>query len=384
MSGGGTAGHIYPALALANKLSADGNEVIFAGTEAGLESRLVRSAGYSFTALKASGFNRSRPLTLLTSSMQILGSTFRALKFLRKNKVDVVVGFGGYVSIPVGLAALILRIPLALHEQNSVPGMANKFLARGAKLIMLSFEVGRKFFPSRKKQEIIFTGNPVRQSMLKLDRESSREKLVLNDEQILVFVFGGSRGSRMLNTAILKLAPTLLEDERIHIIHATGEALFHESFELAQALRLDVAGPDFTKFMKQIYDEDRTRYLMLPYIEDMGSILAATDLAVCRAGATTLAELSALSIAAILVPYPYATDDHQTINAKVFVSENAARMIPDNEVETPAFEKLINELLKDKSKRDRLGRRMREAGRLDAVDEMARGIYSIAGNSKKR
>lgn len=360
LSGGGTAGHIYPALAVADKLKKLGHDVLFVGTPQGLEARLVPSAGIDFVALKAEGFNRSKPWTFFTSGTEVALSSLKARRILADFKADAVVGFGGYVSIPVGLAAAQKHVPLVIHEQNSVPGMTNKFLAKQAQAICLTYPDTQELIESiaRKDASINVTGNPVRSSVLASNRDEARAALNLSDEDILVFVFGGSRGARHINNAFIDMAPDLLKNERVRVIHATGSGEY-----------------------KSVLDKTRNiiasdRYKAESYIENMGDILAASDIVLCRAGATSIAELTALGVAAILVPYPYATDDHQTKNAQTMVDHNAARLIADADLDEQ-LKSVLLELVENKGKRILMAQQSLELGQRNSAQLLVDSIYSV-------
>ena len=220
LSGGGTAGHINPALALAEVLSEHGHEVFFAGTPQGVEARLVREAGIPFSAFEAAGFNRNHPASIFKAVLKILKSTGAAKKWFADIKPDVVVGFGGYVCIPVGRAAESMGIPVVVHEQNSVMGMANKYLGKRAAAVALTYEVAGE--PIADKSKLVVTGNPVRRSVLSSTREESRRELGIPQDALMLLVFGGSLGARHINTAVCGLKERLLSVENLHVMHVTG------------------------------------------------------------------------------------------------------------------------------------------------------------------
>ena len=287
VSGGGTAGHIYPALTVAERLVAEHDEVVFVGTPNGFESRLVPERGVPFEALEASGYDRARPLTLVTSSVRIALSTFRAWRRIGERRPDVVVGFGGYVSIPVGFAAVLRRVPLVLHEQNSVPGLANRVLSRWAHSVGVTYEesAARLAHPSRAR----VTGNPVREGILAASRTKGREALGLPPDALVLLVFGGSRGARHLNTAVSALRKRLLAiDGAACRARCRSRGVRHRD---ASRSAQDATG-------------DAERFVVLDYVDDMGSAICAADLVVGRAGATSIAELTVLGAPCILVPYP--------------------------------------------------------------------------------
>lgn len=332
LTGGGTAGHINPALALAEVLKDKGCEVYFAGTPNGVEARLVKEAGIPFVAFEASGFDRSNPLTLIKGVAKISSSTKKAIKWFSEIKPDVVAGFGGYVSIPVARAAEKVGIPVVIHEQNSVMGMANKYLARSASAICLTYPLEDD--GALHDKDVRITGNPVRSSVLNANREDSRKALGMPQDARMLLVFGGSLGARHINEAIANMKDDLLSREDLYVMHVAGPKEFDS---VKDALRLT--------------DNESKRYEVLGYQDRMAEALASADLVVSRAGATSLAEISALGVPAVLVPFPYATADHQTMNARSYVDAGAALMFSDDAVEEDVFKQAILELLDNPAKR---------------------------------
>ena len=264
LSGGGTAGHINPALALAETLEEQGHEVFYAGTPQGVEARLVKEAGLPFQAFEASGFDRAHPLTLPKALRTIQKSTKRAKEWFGEIKPDVVVAFGGYVCIPVSRAAEALGIPLVIHEQNSVMGMANAYLSKGAARVALTYEVAGEQVADKSK--IVVTGNPVRKSIFASTREAGRAYLGIPEDALMLLVFGGSLGARHLNSAIASLKDRLLALDDLYIMHVTGP----KELETVEAA-LDLS------------EEERARYQVLGYQDHMGEAMAACDMVVsCR------------------------------------------------------------------------------------------------------
>lgn len=323
-------------------------------------------AGIRFVAVKARGFDRSNPVSLVTSSFVILGSLFRAHRILRSFAPDVVVGFGGYVSLPVGLAAVMRRIPLALHEQNSVPGLANRVLSRWASAIGVTYEGSLRHL--RKPEGARVTGNPVREAILKADRGRGREALGLDPDAKVLLVFGGSRGARHVNDAFVTLAPVLMGDPSLHVLHAAG--------------RIEAASVD--ERVAQALGGASERYRVVEYIDAMGDAIAAADLIVARAGATSIAEITAIGRAAVLVPYPYATDDHQTLNARAVDDAGAAVVIADREIDDEKFAQVVTGLLSDERQRDEMARASAALGRRDAASRVTAMIAEAAHTRKEQ
>ncbi len=361
LSGGGTAGHINPALALAETLRDRGVEVSFAGTPEGLESRLVPQAGIPFTAYEAKGFNRNHPLTLPKALLTLNASTKQAKRDFAESRPDAVVAFGGYVCIPVGRAAESLGIPVVVHEQNSVMGMANKYLARRAQRVCLTYEHAAKDVPDAGR--VLVTGNPVRQSVFAAAKDKGRAAFGIPQDALMLLVTGGSLGARHINQAMAALKDELLARPNLYVVHLTGPK---ELEATAEALGLDEA--------------QRARWQLLGYTDQMGLAMAAADAVVSRAGATSLAEISARHIPALLVPFPYATEDHQSRNAEAWVEAGCALCVADDQVEGPQFREKVLRLVDDAALRasmaeasEKMGTKDAAAALADAVMEAARG-----------
>lgn len=328
LSGGGTAGHINPALALAEVLEERGHNVYFAGTPGGVEARLVPQAGISFTSFEASGFHRGHPLSIVKGVRKISKSTKLAKKWFAEIKPDVVVGFGGYVSIPVARAAEEMGIPVVVHEQNSVMGMANKYLSARADAVCLTYECSGAHVADQGHVHI--TGNPVRKRVVQATREEGRRMLGIPEDALLLVVFGGSLGARHINQAVTAMKGELLGRDGLYVVHITGPK------------ELDQVEEDLA-----LTDAQRERYKVMGYQDNMPETLAAADAVVSRAGATSLAEISARAVPALLVPFPYAAEDHQTKNAREYVEAGAAYMMADDQLDSPQFAEKLLEMVDD-------------------------------------
>ena len=333
ISAGGTAGHINPALAVADELRGRGHEILFVGTPDHIEARLAKQAGFEFKGFEVTGFDKAHPLSLVTSGTKLLKATRRVRRLFEEKRPDAVLTFGAYVSMPVGRAAFEMHIPLIIHEQNSVPGMANVYLAKHADVVALTYEESAKHLSAQREQVVL--GNPVRASFETCTRQAGREMLGISDDALVLLVFGGSLGAQHLNRAICAMKERLLSIDGLVIVHSSGERDYES---VCQQLALD--------------QEEEGRWHVFPYIDAMGDVLAASDLVVSRAGASSLAEIMTLGIPALLVPYPHARADHQTLNARSCVNAGAAEIIADEDVESSAFSDLIVELLGDKTRRD--------------------------------
>ncbi len=346
---------------MAELLAEDGrSEVGFVGTPGGVEARLVSEAGVRFYGLPARGFDRARPWTLVTASVILAISAIRALLLMRRFQPDVVVGFGGYVSIPVGLAAVVSGRPLVLHEQNSVPGLANRVLSRWAHSVGVTYESSVAYLkhPGR----AILTGNPVRPAVLAGDRALGRVALGVAPDATMLLVFGGSRGARHINQAVIDGKDALLALENVSVVHIAGRS----------------EGDTVRRRFGEDGREMSPRYAIHDYIDEMGSALAASDLVVSRAGATSIAEVTALGIPSVLVPFPFATDDHQTKNAKAVAEAGGAMVLPDAELDSPAFIETVTALLADADKRATMAAASRSLGHPDAGQNVADMVRAAA------
>ncbi len=362
LSGGGTAGHINPALALAEELQSRGMEVYYAGTPKGVEARLVPEAGLPFKAFEAQGFDRSHPLTLVKGVTKILRSTKQAKQWFKEIQPDVVVGFGGYVSIPVARAAESMGIPVLVHEQNSVMGMANRYIAKRAEHLCLTYEntQGKEAVSGK----TVVTGNPVRSSVVQASRQEGRELLGVPEDATMLLVFGGSLGARSINEAVIAHKEALLSRPDLYIVHITGPK---ELEAVTEALALT--------------PEEATRWKLMGYQDAMGPTLAATDCILSRAGATSLAEIAALAIPALLVPFPYATADHQTTNARAYVEAGCASMVSDDALQSAEFEEKLFALVDDPEVRASMKEAARAQKSADATTLLADVVMAAVSSA---
>ena len=320
--------------------------ILFAGM------RLVPAAGIPYKAFEAAGFNRNHPLTLPKAIMKIQRSTKLARKWFSEVHPDCVVGFGGYVCIPVARAAEQCGIPVVVHEQNSVMGMANKYLARRARAVCLTYDHAARALSD--KSHVVLTGNPVRASVFAATRAEGRAAFGVPEDARMLLVTGGSLGARHLNAAIVQRKDMLLGYPDLHIVHVTGPK---ELDSVTEQLALT--------------DEQAKRWRLMGYTDQMGLAMAAADAIVSRAGATSLAEISARHIPALLVPFPYATEDHQTMNARACVEAGAAFLVADADVEGAQFTDYLKTLVEDETARQRMSAAAAAAKTRDAAGLLA-------------
>ncbi|WP_434382434.1 undecaprenyldiphospho-muramoylpentapeptide beta-N-acetylglucosaminyltransferase [Melittangium boletus] len=346
IAGGGTGGHLYPGIALAEEVVTrhHANKVVFVGTERGLEARVVPREGYPLETIRAQGLKGKGLVGLLKGLFLLPLALFESFRILREHKPDVVVGVGGYSSGPVVLVAALMGIPTAIQEQNALPGLTNKVLGRFARVVFTAFAGAGAFFPARKVQLV---GNPIRRKLM----DNFLLAHVAQDTFSLL-VFGGSLGARGINQRMLDALDHLGDLKgQLRIVHQTGKNDL-ESVRQGYAAR---------GFEAQVVE----------FIDDMSSAYAEASLVVCRAGATTLAELMVAKKASILIPFPFATDDHQAVNAQEMVSAGAALMFREAGL---TGEKLAAEIRRLKDEPERLRQMEKKAGLLgrpEAAKELA-------------
>lgn len=297
----------------------------------------------------------------MTSGLVVLASVARAARVVRSVRPDVVVGFGGYVSLPVGLAAGLLGTPLVLHEQNSVPGLANKVLSRRARAVGVTYKASLRYLAHPERASV--TGNPVRRAVLEADRRRGRESFGLAADALVLLVFGGSRGAQHINDTFVALAPALMAVPSLQVLHSAGRI---EAASVAERVKAAV-GPA------------EGRYRVVDYIDAMGDAIAASDIVVSRAGATSIAEITAIGRAALLVPYPYATDDHQTLNARAVAEAGGAVLVADADLDGAVFGEALRALVHDGAAREKMARASSALGRPDAAERVA----SLAVSAQK-
>lgn len=354
IAAGGTAGHVNPALALAHALSAE--TITFIGTSTGLEASVVPDAGFLLDPIDIVGFDRAKPARLPGVGLKAVAAVGAARKHLRSRAADVVVGMGGYVSLPVAFAARSSSIPLVLHEQNIVLGLANKVSRPFARHIGVSFEetlaiAGRN---------AVFTGNPVLPEIVALDRSSLRsaafETFGLDPKRSTILVFGGSLGARTLNLAGPQLARRWRDRDDLQLLHISGRS---------QGAQLEVEG------------SLPSHYHRVEYTDQMAQVYAVADLAVCRGGATTVAELGATGLPAVIVPYPHHRDKQQERHAQVLANAGAAVVVSDFDATADRLGTIVEGLI-DHGRLTTMAEAARRLGRPDAAQRMAELVKGAA------
>jgi len=341
---GGTGGHIFPGLAVAHEMRAAGWEVVWMGARGGMEERLVPPRGYRTAWIRAKAARGKGLVQKLLLPANLLYSFWESARLIRALKPNVVLGLGGYVAFPGGMMASLLNRPLALHEQNAVPGLANRVLSTVSDKVMVAFP--------RALGSAEWTGNPVRDEIAAMTPPEDRFRGRTGATRILVV--GGSLGAQALNQAVPKALALL--STPVSVVHQSGE-------KHLQAL-------------KRNYADARVEGELVAFIDDMARRYAEADLVICRAGAVTVAELSAGGMASILVPFPHAVDDHQTANARFLAEKGAAILVPQREMTAEKLASLIGSL--DRAKLLDMAKKARALGKPDAAALVARRCMEIA------
>lgn len=362
ITGGGTGGHLYPALAVAGMLKSqdpDG-EILFVGTAQGLEATVVPARGFAFQHVSAVKWPRQLSAQVFAFLPSLLQGYSQGLTVIRGWCPQAVFATGGYVSVPLAMAAVWMRIPLFIHEQNAVPGMANRLLSRWANTIFLTFPALVDQISGRAK--IIHSGLPIRQEILKVAKSAGLNYFHLDPEPLTVLITGGSRGARRINQVMLDVYRMLAETEHrpLQFIHLTGKT----EYDVLCQQMVD----------KGINEDKVGKIVIKPYLEEMEYGLAAADLLIGRAGAATIAEVTALGIPAILIPYPYAAGNHQYQNALFLTKEQAAVLIPESELTPELLFEQMQQLLGDDTRRESMSQAARRFGRPQAGEIIARAI----------
>ena len=363
VSGGGTGGHIYPALTLIRTLQqkVDQLEVLYVGTHAGLEADIIPKEGIPFATVDLQGFKRSlSPENLLRAARAIKG-VGKAIGIVRKFQPDVVVGTGGYVCGPVLMAASLLGIPSLIQEQNVIPGITNKILSTFVNKIATGYQEANGAFPAKK---VVFTGNPIRQEVMAQRQEADYEAFDLRPGTTTILVSGGSRGARTINRAMVEVLKHYAGRRDVQILHATGKGEYEDIINRISAAGLDLQQADNIK--------------VKPYLYNMPQAMAIADLAIFRAGATGLAELTAKGIPAILVPYPYAAENHQEYNARAVEKAGAARVILNKDLTAQGLIQAIDELIGKPEKLQAMAKASAKLGRPEAADTISELIIELA------
>lgn len=351
-AGGGTAGHINPAISIADYTAAHEQEfaALFVGTKNGMETKLVPKAGYSLKFIDIAGFDRKHLLKNVSVIRKLIKSRNDCKKIIRSFKPDCIVCTGGYVSGPVAMAAKKMGIPSLIHEQNVYPGLTVRGAEKYVNYLALSF--GETINHMKHKEKCVVTGNPIRQEILNADYTKSRIKLGI--KKPFVLIFGGSLGADRINNTVIDILPRIADEDKISLIFGTGDRNYDE-------------------VMKKISDKNITlsdNVKVVPYIDNMADCMAAADLVVSRAGAITVSEIAALGKPSILIPSPNVVRNHQEQNAREFERLGAAEVILESELNADAlYEKIMKSVL-DKAALSAMSQNLRQLAKTDALEKI--------------
>ncbi|MBI5463509.1 MAG: undecaprenyldiphospho-muramoylpentapeptide beta-N-acetylglucosaminyltransferase [Ignavibacteriales bacterium] len=354
LAGGGTGGHVFPALAIADELKKrlPIASFLFIGTRDKIEARVVPERGYAFDTIWISGFHRRLRFGNLLFPIKVAVAMIQSFFLIKKFKPDVVIGTGGYVCGPILLAASLLGVKTVIHESNSYPGVTTRLLAHRVTMVITAFDATQQWL--KRTDNVVRIGTPVREALGSIPREEAARRLKIDPNKKTVLVFGGSLGAASINNAMLCITGEL-QNEGIQVLWQTGAS-------------------DYERIARQT--TVRSVSWLGAFIDRMEDAYAAADVVVCRAGALTIAELTRLGKPAILIPYPRAAGDHQTINAKVLLNAGAAKLIADSEVREK-LKDAITELLADESARKHMARASRALGTPHAGAAIAETILKL-------
>ncbi|WMJ76726.1 MULTISPECIES: undecaprenyldiphospho-muramoylpentapeptide beta-N-acetylglucosaminyltransferase [unclassified Sedimentibacter] len=370
ITGGGTGGHINPALAIAQKIKNENpsNEILYVGTKNSLESELVPKAGFEFGYVSAKYLRRKISLenikTLFASAKGVVDS----LKIINQFKPDIVVGTGGYVCGPVVLAASLKKIPTMIHEQNVFPGITNKILSKIVDVVAISFDEAEKYFPEDAVKKLVLVGNPVRKDILTADRKKSRIKLNLSTDTILIYSFGGSGGQPSLNKAIIDVIKKYNKKRGIRIIHVTGKN-------------------HYSDFMDQINEDNidiGDNIEILDYMYDAATALSASDIVIGSAGAITIAEITVTGVPAVLIPKMYTAENHQEYNARALEKVGAAKVILEKNLNGSELIKAIEEIIENKSVLRTMSLNSKKMGNTDVENKIYESMLKLINLKSKK
>lgn len=370
ISGGGTGGHIYPALAIAKELErlVPGTKILFVGTKEGLEADIVPKEGYMFTTVAVAGLERRLSWQNVLTLGRTINGLWQSRAIIHEFQPDIVIGTGGYVCGPVLLMASLLRIPTLVQEQNAIPGVTNKILGRFVDKIAVGYSEASRYFAAAKK--VVVTGNPIRSNVMGITRDEGEQELGLASGKKTILVSGGSRGAQTINKAMIAVSKALAGRADIQVLHVTGKNDYNNIVGLYSQIGIE--------------PEKSGNIIVRPYLYNMPHALAAADLAIFRAGAIGLAELTARGVPAILVPYPYAAENHQEHNAQVLEKNGAAVIIRDAELTSELLLSVIESLLSDPQKRLAMAQASKRMGRPNAAMQIAEMAIMQARTKPKR
>ena len=357
ITGGGTGGHIYPAIAVAESLK--GDEIYYIGNPKNLEFDIVSQKGFQFLGINVHGMPRKICFELLKWIIQLSIAVMKCCYYIKKYKPDAVFGTGGYVSAPALMACRILNVPYMMHDCDAQPGLVTRKLSKDAKCVSVAFDSACKFL---KNKNCYVNGNPIRSTFKTLSKEDARKNMEL-ENKLTLCIMGGSQGARSINDASVEVLKSFSKDFDMQIIFQTGKKNYERVIEQLVAIYPE-------------YENDKN-LVVKPYFDDMVTVLKASDIAVSRSGSLSISEICASGIAPIFVPYPYAAADHQRKNAKFMVEKNAGIYIEDNEINEKLLYETVNALINDKERLQELQRNSFALAKFDGTEKIVEQLKEI-------
>ena len=352
VTGGGTGGHIYPALAIADKFKEmdSDTEILYVGNDEGIEKEVVPKSGYPMELVDARWLDKSSPWQLIKTGARVAKGILEASRVMRKFKPDVVIGTGGYVCFPVIVAGKRFGAKTFLHEQNAFPGLANRTLEKYVNKVFLGFPDAARYFKDQTK--MVDAGNPVRKSFFSLEKSHAREKLGFPKEDFIVFSFGGSLGAEKINEVAFDLMQVVNGHERMRMIFGTGKWYYEDIIKQAAEKKIDL----------------KDNIIIKDYIDDMENYLAASDLIISRAGALSVAEMTVCGRACILIPSPNVTGNHQYYNAKAVADRGGAILMEEKDLTSEGLIKEVMRLKNNPEIAEKMGRAAKACAPVKALD----------------
>ena len=357
ITGGGTGGHIYPAIAVAEALK--GEEIFYVGNPKNLEYDIVSQKGYKFLGVNVHGMPRHANFDFIKWMFQLGCAVLKCCYYIKKYKPDVVFGTGGYVSAPALMAAKLMNVPYMMHDCDAQPGLVTRKLSASAKCVSVAFDSACKFL---KNKNCYVNGNPIRSAFKTLSKEDARKNMGL-ENKLTLCIMGGSQGARSINDASVEVLKSFSKDFDLQVIFQTGRKNYEKVIE-----QLLTIYPE--------YEKDKN-LIVKPYFDDMVTVLKSSDIAVSRSGSLSISEICASGIAPIFVPYPYAAADHQRKNAKFMVEKNAGIYIEDSEINEKLLYETVVALIKDKERLQELQRNSLSLAKFDGTEKIAEQLKKI-------
>lgn len=361
ITGGGTGGHIYPAVAVADELlkSTNTKKIFYVGNPNNLEASIVKDKNYTFLPVVSAGMPRKLSLSFIVWTFKMFFAWIKCCSYIKKYKPDVIFGTGGYVSAPVLMAGITMNVPFVMHDCDANPGLVTRKLSPYAKSISIAFDAAREKLNNK---NIHLNGNPIRNEFAMLSKEQAKSDLNLSQEKPVICIMGGSQGAKTINDSTVKIVEKLTKDLNLQVIFQTGKRNYDDVIAELSNVYSD-------------YKNDKN-LLVRPYFDNMATVLKASDIAVSRAGSLSISELCASGVATIYIPYPYAAADHQRKNAKSMVEQGAGLYLEDADVKPDTLLSMISDLCKDNTKLSKIQEASLALAKYDGVQKIAEQIIN--------